>query len=57
MMQNELILKRVWPPGDQDTAPFGTKCLVAESGHKIVTYIQKSEDENHPKWEIIECTE
>ena len=56
-MQNELILKRVWPPGDQDTAPFGTKCLVAESGHKIVTYIQKSEDENHPKWEIIECTE
>lgn len=54
MQQDELILRRVEAPGKQDTAPLGTKCLVVEFGEPVATYIQKSEDENNPKWVLEE---
>ena len=53
-MQEELILTRVEAPGKQDTAPLGTKCLVMEYGLPVAIYIQKSEDENNPKWVLEE---
>jgi len=53
-MQDELILKRVSPPGKQDTAPLGTKCIVTEFGEPEIVYIQKNDDENDPRWEMQE---
>lgn len=46
-------ITRFSPPGDLDQLPYGTICEVIESGIHTL-YIQKSPDEEHPKWAIIE---
>lgn len=44
------ILIRHSPPNQYDQAVYGTKCKVV--GYQVVDwYVQKSLDEDNPKWE------
>jgi hypothetical protein len=52
MMDNGLILTRRSQPGELDQHPYGTACKVnIHETHDI--YIQISEDEEHPNWELL----
>lgn len=52
-MSKDLQLIRYGVPGDLDTAPKGTLCIANLSG-KVEKYIQTNDDENFPKWVLIE---
>ena len=52
-MSQPLILTRHSAPTKQDTAPKGTRCCVKIYGiEDDIWYIQKSENEEDPNWEL-----
>lgn len=50
-MNNGIVfIKRYGPPGNLDTAPYGTICQV-DNEQEMDIYIQVSPEEETPKWE------
>lgn len=45
-------LTRYSEPTKQDTATFGTKCIVTIGKDLVRTYTQCSSDEEHPDWQL-----
>jgi hypothetical protein len=52
-MSKDLLMIRYGVPGKLDTAPKGTICIANLSG-KVEKYIQTNDDENYPKWILVE---
>lgn len=50
----EQILQRYSAPNQYDHAPQGTLCKVLVDQSRWEIYIQKSPDEEHPQWELLD---
>jgi len=51
------LWRRYSPPNKLDKAPFNTRCLHIMSKKKADLYVQSSQDENNPQWQLMGAVE